>query len=117
MDTLKEQPDPHIESWLWPSEIIKSSQTLAKYMVRHLSILDTDAIPNFIIESRLPAEIRAQVRQEPVIDIVHANNKRSKTAGIVSLVMRIGSCVVQLEFIACKTLAAPVILGCDFCDF
>ena len=36
--------------------------------------------------------------------------------GLVDLVTRLGNRIVKVEFIVCERLAAPVILGCDFCD-
>lgn len=85
-----------------------------QYMERHLSILDTVVVTNFIIDSFPPPVICAQVRQVPAND--DSNNKPLRTADIVLLVVRIGNCVVQFVFIVCIMLAAPGILGCDFGD-
>ncbi|CAN8071373.1 unnamed protein product, partial [Agarophyton chilense] len=87
-----------------------------QFMVRHLTVLDTGAGPNFIVESLLPPPLRSIIRSETVPDVLDANNNPLKTAGVIDLVIRLGRMVVKLTFIVCRSLAAPVILGCHYCD-
>ncbi|CAN8069585.1 unnamed protein product [Agarophyton chilense] len=83
---------------------------------RRLTILDTGAGPNFLRESELaPADLE-RIRYGPLRDIRDANKNALKTLGTVRLVVRLGRFVVLVDFIVCKTLAAPVVLGCDYCD-
>ncbi|CAN8076123.1 unnamed protein product [Agarophyton chilense] len=83
---------------------------------RRLTILDTGAGPNFIRESELgPADLE-RIRYGPLPDIRDANKNAVKTLGTVRLLVRLGRFVVLVDFIVCKTLAAPVVLGCDYCD-
>lgn len=37
------------------------------------------------------------------------------TVGFIDLVVRLGYCVVRIEYVLCRTVAAAVILGCNFC--
>ncbi|CAN8069508.1 unnamed protein product, partial [Agarophyton chilense] len=85
-------------------------------MVRVLTVLDTGAGPNFIVESLLPLPLRSQIRLGVAPDFADANNNPLSTVGTVTLVVRLGSFVVKLDFIVCRKLATPIILGCDFCD-
>lgn len=48
--------------------------------------------------------------------IADANNNPLKTSGYISLVVRLGTCLVQLDFVVCEKIAALVIISCDFCD-
>ncbi|CAN8069066.1 unnamed protein product [Agarophyton chilense] len=83
---------------------------------RRLTILYTGAGPNFIREPELaPADLEL-IRYGPLPDIRDANKNAVKTLGTVRLVVRLGRFVVLVDFIVCKTLAAPVVLGCDYCD-
>lgn len=50
------------------------------------------------------------------MNIEDANDKRLRTIGYIALFVMLGTCVVQLDSVVCKSLAATVILGCDFCD-
>lgn len=85
-------------------------------MVRHHFILDTSAGPNFISEYFLSLLIHAQVRQGFVTKIADANNSPLTTTGIVSRVLRVGNCVVQLKFIVYEMIAPLAILSCGLCD-
>lgn len=87
-----------------------------QYMVRQLSVLDTGAGPNFLVESLIPPHLRSRIRATPLVDIADANNRPLSTVGVIDLLVRLGHYVVKLDFLVCKQLAAPVILGCDFCD-
>ena len=82
---------------------------------RILSILDTGAGPNFIRSDELNG-IEAVIRQGPLPDICDANNKPLQLLGTIKLPVRLGNFSSRIEFIVCKTLAAPAILGADFCD-
>lgn len=85
-------------------------------MKRTLSVLDTGAGPNFIRKSELPSRFERQVRTGPLPDICDANGKPLSMLGAATLPVRLGNRLVKVEFIVCNKLAAPAILGCDFCD-
>ncbi|CAN8069907.1 unnamed protein product [Agarophyton chilense] len=85
-------------------------------MVRHLTVLDTGAGPNFVVEEVLPPALQSRIRRDHVPEVADANNKPLDTVGFIELVVRVGARVVKLDFVVCRKLAAPVILGCDVCD-
>ncbi|CAN8063205.1 unnamed protein product [Agarophyton chilense] len=83
---------------------------------RRFTILDTGAGPNFKRESELaPADLE-RIRYGPLPDIRDATKNAVKIVGTVRLMVRLGRFVVLVDFIVCKKLAAPVVLGCDYCD-
>ena len=84
-------------------------------LTRKLSVLDTGAGPNFIRASELPPGVD-KPRYGPLPNISDADNNPIRMIGLVDLVTRLGNRIVKVEFIVCERLAAPVILGCDFCD-
>lgn len=83
---------------------------------RTLTILDTGAGPNFIREQELPEHVVGRLRAGPLPEICDANNRPLNMLGTVNLVVQLGTFVVRDVFIVCRTLAAPAILGADFCD-
>ena len=85
-------------------------------MQRMLAILDTGAGPNFIRRSELPKGSEAFMASGPLPNICDANNNPLRTIGMTKLPVRLGRLLVRVEFIVCDTLAAPVILGADYCD-
>ena len=85
-------------------------------LARNLSVLDSGAGPNCIRKSELPPGFDAHIRHGPLPNIGDANNNPLYTIGTLALVVRLGRRIVKVEFIVCERLAAPVILGCDFCD-
>ncbi|CAN8068861.1 unnamed protein product [Agarophyton chilense] len=87
-----------------------------KFMVRFLTVLDTGTEPNFVVESILPPAVQSQIRRGVALDAADAGNNPLETVGVIDLVVRLGPCVVKLHFIVCRSLPAPLILGCDFCD-
>lgn len=85
-------------------------------MVRYLKVLKSGAGPNFILESIVPAQLRPLMRSGTVPNVVDANNNPLKTVGTINLVIRLGRSVVNLCFLLCCSMAASVILGCDYCE-
>ena len=57
-----------------------------------------------------------KLRYGPPPNVSDAKSNPIRMIGLVDLVTRLGNRIVKVEFIGCKRLAAPVILGCDFCD-
>lgn len=86
------------------------------FTVRYLSVLDTGAAPNLIHIGNIPPAMPDCIRIVPNLDSTDANNKPLRTSGTIPFVVRLGSHVIKLEFIVCDSLAAPGILGFDFCD-
>lgn len=82
---------------------------------RMLSILDTGAGPNFVRRSFLStnAVIRAP---NPDDNIRDANGNRLDVMGHCEMEVQLGTFVTRATFMVCHNLAAPVILGCDYCD-
>lgn len=76
-------------------------------------MLDTEAGPNFVVESVLPPQLRARIRTYAIPDISDANNTLLTTVGTIALVVRLGQ---LMEFMVFTSLAAPVIFGCDYCQ-
>ena len=85
-------------------------------LTRRLTVLDTGAGPNFIRKDELPPGFESRLRYGPLLNIGDANNNPLSMLGVISLIVRLGTFLVKLDFIVCERLAAPVILGCDFCD-
>lgn len=83
---------------------------------RKLAVLDTGAGPNFIRKSELLPGYETHVRYGPLPHISDANSNPIKMTGYIDQVARLGTRLVKVTFIVCESLAAPVILGCDFCD-
>lgn len=92
---------------------IGSSKSL---LSRRLAVLDTGAGPNFIRLSELQSDEQARIQEACLPDIRDANKRPIKSLGTIKLVVQLGNHVVMLPFIVCTTLAAPVVLGCDYCD-
>ena len=85
-------------------------------LLRTLSVLDTGAGPNFIGKNALPAEDLTPLSYGPLPDIADANSNPIQIKGITRLLVRLKTRAYWVEFILCVSLAAPVILVCDFCD-
>ena len=85
-------------------------------LTRRLRVLDTGAGPNFIRKDELPQGFEEYLRYGPLSNIGDANNKPLSMLGIIDLLVRLGTYLVKVDFIVCDRLAAPVILGCEYCD-
>lgn len=83
---------------------------------RRLAVLDTGAGPNFIRFSELQSDERVRIQEACLSDIRDANKRHIKSLGTIKLVVQLGNHVFMFPFIVCTTLAAPVVLGCDYCD-
>ncbi|CAN8076114.1 unnamed protein product [Agarophyton chilense] len=81
-------------------------------LTRLLTVLDTGAGPNFIRISELGPIDQEQIRYGPLPDIEDANRNAVRTLGPVKLLVRLGQFLMKVAFIVCKSLAAPVVLGC-----
>ena len=84
-------------------------------MRKIFSVADTGAGPNFIRKVVLPPEAEIDTGSK-LPDVSDANDNPIHMLGATQQVVRLGQRVVSLTFIVHKTLAAPLILGCDFCD-
>ena len=82
---------------------------------RKLSVVDTGAGPNFIRKDELPLGVDV-IRHGPLPNVADANSNPIRMTGLVDFVVRLGIHISKTEFIVCERLAAPVIVGCDFCD-
>ena len=85
-------------------------------LLRTLSVLDTGADPNFIRKNALPAGDLTPLSYGPLPDVSDANSNPIQVKGIMRLLIRLKTRAYWIEFIMCDSLAAPVILGCNFCD-
>lgn len=71
---------------------------------------------NLISSDLVSPSLRDHVRYGLALNITDANNNAMKMVGYPPLLVRLGNCVVQLEFIVYYSLAVQVIRGCNFCD-
>ena len=78
-------------------------------------MLDTGAGPNFIHKDALPPDI-GELKQGPLPSIADPNNRPLDMAGSVDLIVQLGRTMAKSEFLVCERLAAPMIIGADFCD-
>ena len=85
-------------------------------LLRTLSVLDTGAGPYFIRKNPLPAGDLTPISYGPLPDIADAKSNAIHVKGITRLLVRLKTRAYWVEFIVCDSLAAPAILGCDFCD-
>ena len=83
---------------------------------RTLTILDTGAGSSFVHKRMLPPKVLDSLDNGPFWDVVDANGKPITTIGSVTFIVRLGPYAVAHRFIVCDNLAAPLILGTDFCD-
>lgn len=81
-----------------------------------LAILGTGAGRTFIGQSKLPEGVAALIKYGPIPEVCEANGKPLSTLGSVKMCIRLGRFFSMIKFIACERLAAPAILGTDYCD-
>ena len=86
-----------------------------RLLSRRVAILDTGAGPNFIHRDALPPDVEV-LKQGQLPSIADANNRPLTMSGRVDLVVQLGYTRVRAEFLVCERLAAPMIIGADFCD-
>lgn len=87
-----------------------------EFMVGQLTVHDTEAAPTLIHVDLISLTLRVFMEYVPGLDIADANDNPLQTVGTIILKERLGTYFVHLDFVACKSLASPVILGRDFCD-
>lgn len=90
--------------------------TFSALMFRRLTILDTRAGPNFIRLDVLSSGYEQKLEPTTLPSINDPDNRPLQVLGQLSAVARLGSCQAKEIFLVCQRLAAPVILGSDFCD-
>ena len=83
-------------------------------MTHQYAILDTGAGRNFIDLDQIHTAVRDQVLQANTPTIIDASRNRLKVLGSIKLWVSLGSKLSREEFIVCKSLAAPYILGCSY---
>ena len=86
-----------------------------RLLSRRVAILDTGAGPNFIHRDALPPDVEV-LKQGQLPSIADANNRPLSMSGRVDLFVQLGYTRVRAEFLVCERLAAPMIIGADFCD-
>lgn len=85
-------------------------------MVLQLSVLDTGAALDVINPDLIPPPLWKSIRFGRALDIADANNQPIRTYGYINFVVGLGTSSELVKFIVCESLAAPIVLGCDFCD-
>lgn len=80
------------------------------------NILDTDAGPNFINYAPLLRYYHERIKWEPALSFRDANNNPLCIEGTIRLNVQVGMRMVPLLIWLTRGLAAPVIVGCHFCD-
>ena len=89
--------------------------TTTRRAVQHDAVLDTGAASSFIRADLLPVGARLKpIRDAP--NVRGANSQPLAIKGTVDLMVQVGNCKDHVVFYVAPSLAAPVILGCDFCD-
>ena len=83
-------------------------------LLRTLSVLDTGAGPNFIRKNAPPSGDLTPISYGPLPYIADANSNPIQVKGITRLLVRLKIRAYWVEFIVCDSLAAPIILGCEF---
>ena len=83
--------------------------------MRQEAVLDTGAASSFIHADSLPAGVRVKALSSAV-NVRGANSQRLVIRGTVDLMVQVGSCKSHMTFYVAPSLAATLILGCDFCD-
>lgn len=89
---------------------------LPSFVVRHVALLDTRAGLNCTAESLLPQEARPHIRFGLLMEIADANYRPVDTVGTVSIRFWLGMTFGTVNVVVCKTLTAPLVLGCNYCD-
>lgn len=87
-----------------------------QFMIRVLTGHDKIVGSSWVVESVLPQPVQAQIRTNATPNITGSNKNQLKTVGPICLVVTLGHLVVKVDFIVCRSLAAPLILVCDCCD-
>ena len=86
-----------------------------KSMRRILSVLGTGAGPNFIRKCTLLPGEQVTVTHEPLPEIADANSNPIRSKETNRLLFRLGTRAFMVEYVVCESLAASLILGCNFC--
>lgn len=84
--------------------------------VRRLAVLDTEAGPNFVRVNLLHSGYEHMLEHTVLPSVNDGNNRPLRLVKQISLYARLGMRHTKLRFLACQRLAAPAILGCEFCD-
>lgn len=85
-------------------------------LLRHLCVLDTGGEANFVLLIIRPSNYEPMLEPTVLPLVSDANNRPLRMLGQVSLVTSLGTSQVTLKFFLCQRLAAPAVLGCNFCD-
>ena len=84
---------------------------------RYTAVLDTGAGSSFIRKSELSPGLLKHLRStDTKVMVRDANNRPLSISGKVNLTVQIGTRASVVSFHVVDNLAAPVIIGCDFCD-
>lgn len=83
--------------------------------LKRIAVQDTGAGQSCIGISELCSEDLRQVATKELPEVRDANWNPVKMAGTRQLLVRLGLPVEQVEIIVCEVLAAPVVLGFEYC--
>lgn len=73
-----------------------------QHMAPQLSVLDAGASCNLINFQLVPPALQAHIHCRPRLYIADTNNDLLNTVGYVSFVVRLDTCMVQLDFVVCN---------------
>lgn len=85
-------------------------------MVRQLLVLDTGTDSKLIHKVWIHPAYQRTIWSNLSLNITDANNNALQTAESITVLVRLETCLVSLNFIFCERIAALVMLGCVFCD-
>lgn len=85
-----------------------------QFIVRMVTVLDIGAGPKLVLKSLLLPFVQLRIRTDASSDYSDTNHNPLRMAGMVTLVVRCGTSVAQINFIACRKLAARDTLGCIY---
>lgn len=83
-------------------------------LATEVAVLDTGAGPNCVHLDALPPGAQDHIRAGPLPAVHGANNQQLPTVGIISLYTQAGTAIVKTDFVVCRDLSVPLILGTAF---
>lgn len=83
----------------------------------HLTVLDTATRPNIFWFDELPTEVQHIIQAGPLQKKCDAYSRLLRMNGRINLAKGLCNAELKVKFIVFQSLAAPLIMGADFCDW
>ncbi len=124
--TMK-RPWTPVRRWGWPGTCFVLARhnykvrahigMSSRSMVEQIAVADTGASSSFIRKDAMSKDVQKLIRPlEGEVRVRDANRRQLHLCGTIQLLVTIGTRSQLVTFYVADHLAAPVILGCDFCD-